>query len=82
MAEFGLCADEDGAGRKSSILIGAMGMKRVVLDQFHDVSGWGAVASGQAELHISQDRGSDGAAMRLDGGPKPLPWDRRKVSPL
>ena len=41
-------------------------MKREILDQFHDVSGWGAVASGQAELHISQDRGPDGAAMRLD----------------
>ena len=66
MAEFGLCADEDGAGRKYSILIGAMAMKRVVLDQFHDVSGWGAVASGLAELRISQDRGPDGAAMRLD----------------
>ena len=41
-------------------------MKRRVLDQFQDLSGWGAVASGQAELHISQDRGPDGAAMRLD----------------
>ncbi len=41
-------------------------MKRTVLDQFQDLSGWGAVASGQAELHISQERGPDGTAMRLD----------------
>ena len=41
-------------------------MRRAVLDQFEDLSGWGAVASGQAELNISQDRGPHGAAMRLD----------------
>lgn len=41
-------------------------VKRTVLDDFQDLSGWGAVASGQAELQISQDQGPDGAAMRLD----------------
>lgn len=41
-------------------------MKRTVLDRFTSVSGWDAIASGQAELGISQDRGPDGAAMRLD----------------
>jgi hypothetical protein len=40
--------------------------RRVVLDQFEDLSGWSAVASGQAELHIAPDRGPHGAAMRLD----------------
>jgi len=44
----------------------AIAMKRTVVDQFHDLSGWSAVASGQAELHISQDTGPYGAAMRLD----------------
>jgi hypothetical protein len=43
----------------------AIAMKRVVVDQFQDLSGWSAVASGQAELHISQDAGPHGAAMRL-----------------
>jgi len=43
-----------------------MALKRLVLDQFEDVSAWGAVASGQAELRIAQDGGPDGAAMRLD----------------
>jgi hypothetical protein len=41
-------------------------MERVVLDQFEDLSGWNAVASGQAELRLSPDRGPRGAAMRLD----------------
>jgi hypothetical protein len=51
---------ERGAGRA------AIAMKRAVLDQFRDLSGWSAIASGQAELRIAQDRGPHGAAMRLD----------------
>jgi hypothetical protein len=41
-------------------------MHSYVLDQFEDVSSWTAITSGQAQLHISQDRGSQGKAMRLD----------------
>jgi len=41
-------------------------MKRTVIDQFEDLSGWNPVASGHAELHISKDTGPAGAAMRLD----------------
>jgi hypothetical protein len=37
-----------------------------LLDDFRDLSGWSAVASGQAELRISQDDGPHGKAMRLD----------------
>src|SRR5262245_3600152 len=37
-----------------------------VLDDFHDVSGWSAVASGQAQLAISPDKGPGGGALRLD----------------
>jgi len=36
-----------------------------VLDDFTDVSGWLAVASGQAQLAISRDDGPHGAAMKL-----------------
>jgi hypothetical protein len=36
------------------------------LDDFEDLSGWSAVASGQAELALSQDAGPDGRALRLD----------------
>jgi hypothetical protein len=36
------------------------------LDDFEDVSGWAPVASGQAELRISRERGPSGNAMRLD----------------
>jgi F5/8 type C domain len=37
-----------------------------MLDDFEDVSGWNAITSGQAQLHISQARGQRGKAMRLD----------------
>ena len=37
-----------------------------VLDNFEDLSNWTAIASGQAQLHISRDRGLQGSAMRLD----------------
>ena len=42
-------------------------MKSVILDQFTDLSGWTAVASGQAQLDLSLDRGpGGGGALRLD----------------
>src|SRR5438874_1641000 len=41
-------------------------MKGQVLDDFTDLSGWSPVASGQAQLDISQDRGPRGGALRLD----------------
>jgi hypothetical protein len=37
-----------------------------LLDDFHDVSGWSAVASGQARLALARDAGPEGAALRLD----------------
>ena len=37
-----------------------------LLDDFGDVSGWSAVASGQVELRLSQEPGPSGAALRLD----------------
>ena len=36
------------------------------LDDFADLSGWTAIASGQARLAISPERGRQGGAMRLD----------------
>jgi len=41
-------------------------MNSNILDDFEDVSGWHAIASGQAQLHISQARGRRAKAMRLD----------------
>jgi hypothetical protein len=41
-------------------------MKTEVLDDFADLLSWITVASGQAPLKISQDRGPRGKAMRLD----------------
>src|SRR5439155_772736 len=41
-------------------------MKGKPLDDFADLSGWTPVASGQAQLDISRDRGPGGGAMRLD----------------
>jgi len=41
-------------------------MKGKILDDFADLSGWTPVASGQAQLDISRDRGPRGGAMRLD----------------
>ncbi|MGH8578810.1 MAG: discoidin domain-containing protein [Gammaproteobacteria bacterium] len=41
-------------------------MQTEVLDDFEDLSGWSAVASGQAQLVISSDAGLKGKAMRLD----------------
>jgi len=41
-------------------------MPNEVLDSFEDVSGWNAIASGQARLDISQDQGPRGNALRLD----------------
>ena len=37
-----------------------------LLDDFVDLSGWQAIASGLAELRISPDEGPHGKAMRLD----------------
>lgn len=37
-----------------------------VLDAFQDLSGWSAIASGQAQLTITRDDGPRGSAMRLD----------------
>ena len=37
-----------------------------VLDDFRDLSGWSAIASGQAQLEIAPDDGPHGKAMRLD----------------
>ncbi len=37
-----------------------------ILDDFADLSGWSAIASGQARLQLSSGRGRSGAAMRLD----------------
>src|SRR3989449_1510218 len=41
-------------------------MKGEILDDFTDISGWTPVASGQAQLDISPDRGPRGGALRLD----------------
>jgi hypothetical protein len=41
-------------------------MRDNVLDDFEDLSTWTAIASGQAQLHISRDQGLQGSAMRLD----------------
>jgi F5/8 type C domain len=41
-------------------------VKHTTLDDFTDLSGWSAVTSGQAQLLISEDRGPQGRAMRLD----------------
>jgi len=41
-------------------------MQSEVLDSFEEVSGWNAIASGQARLDISQDQGPRGKALRLD----------------
>jgi hypothetical protein len=41
-------------------------MADAMLDDFRDVSGWSAVASGQAQLAIGKDTGPGGAALRLD----------------
>src|SRR4029453_19108160 len=41
-------------------------MNGEMLDDFEDLSGWKAIASGQAQLHISQAQGRLGKAMRLD----------------
>src|SRR3990172_5516617 len=37
-----------------------------LLDDFQDLSGWSAVASGQAQLALSQDESPGGHALRLD----------------
>lgn len=41
-------------------------MPSEVLDNFEDLSGWIGVASGQAQIKISQDQGPRGKALRLD----------------
>ena len=41
-------------------------MSDEILDDFRDVSGWSAVASGQAQLGLGRDTGPDGSALRLD----------------
>jgi hypothetical protein len=37
-----------------------------LLDDFRDISGWSAVASGQAQLLLAQEEGPRGKALRLD----------------
>lgn len=41
-------------------------MTTELLDDFHDISGWSAVASGQAQLLLAQEEGPRGKALRLD----------------
>ena len=41
-------------------------MSDEILDDFRDVSGWSAVASGQAQLGLGRDTGPNGSALRLD----------------
>src|SRR5437773_10772305 len=41
-------------------------IKGNILDDFTDLSGWTPVASGQAQLDMSPDRGPRGGALRLD----------------
>src|SRR5262249_10571710 len=41
-------------------------MSAETLDDFRDVSGWTAVASGQAQLLLAHDTGPIGGALRLD----------------
>jgi hypothetical protein len=41
-------------------------MPSEILDSFADLSGWTTVASGQAQVHLSQDHGVEGHALRLD----------------
>ncbi|MFZ0789943.1 MAG: hypothetical protein WAM94_10015, partial [Chromatiaceae bacterium] len=41
-------------------------MSGEILDDFEDLSAWTAIASGQARLRISPERGARGGAMRLD----------------
>jgi len=41
-------------------------MKRAMLDDFSELSGWSPLTSGQAQLKISRDRGPRGSALRLD----------------
>ncbi len=41
-------------------------MQSEVLDSFEEIASWKAIASGQARLDISQDRGPHGNALRLD----------------
>jgi len=36
------------------------------LDDFEDISGWSAIASGRAQLTLSQDAGESGRALRFD----------------
>ena len=50
-------ATKSNTSRESAMVPATVAMNRTILDQFQDLSGWGAVASGQAELSISQDRG-------------------------
>src|SRR4030042_3985821 len=41
-------------------------MSESIIDDFEDLSSWTAIASGQAQPHISRDQGLQGSAMRLD----------------
>src|SRR3990172_6659255 len=41
-------------------------MRSELLDDFRDLSGWSAVASGQAQLHLGQEDSARGKALRLD----------------
>jgi hypothetical protein len=41
-------------------------MSDEILDDFRDVAGWSAVASGQAQLVLGRDAGPSGSALRLD----------------
>jgi hypothetical protein len=41
-------------------------MQSELLDDFHDISAWSTVASGQAELRLAREPGPHGGALRLD----------------
>jgi len=41
-------------------------MRSELLDDFQDLSGWSAIASGQAQLALSQEKSPGGRALRLD----------------
>ena len=57
----------DGEQRTSRSRSAEMTQDRDLLDDFRDISGWSAVASGQAQLTLGSDAGPAGeAALRLD----------------
>lgn len=41
-------------------------VKEILLDEFGDISGWMAIASGQVQAKLSRDEGPGGGALRMD----------------